>query len=61
MESFLPLDEVAEALAEQLTLTPSPYASGGPARYFDVAETGGRVGFITPLSHNFCEPAIGCA
>ena len=55
MESFLSLDDVAEALAEKLTLTPSPYASGGPARYFDVAETGGRVAFITPLSHNFCE------
>ena len=44
-----------QALAEKFTLTPSPYASGGPARYFDVAETGGRVAFITPLSHNFCE------
>jgi cyclic pyranopterin phosphate synthase len=55
MESFLSLDEVAATLAEKLTLTPSPYASGGPARYFDVAETGGRVGFITPLSHDFCE------
>jgi cyclic pyranopterin phosphate synthase len=55
MESFLPLDDVAHALAQKFTLAPSPYASGGPARYFDVAETGGRVGFITPLSHNFCE------
>lgn len=55
IESFLPLDAVADELAQKLTLTPSTFASGGPARYFDVAETGGRVGFITPLSHNFCE------
>jgi cyclic pyranopterin phosphate synthase len=55
IERFLPLDEVAAELSRQWTLTPSPFASGGPARYFDVAETGGRVGFITPLSHNFCE------
>jgi cyclic pyranopterin phosphate synthase len=55
IESYLPLDVVAAELAQKLTLTPSAFASGGPARYFDVAETGGRVGFITPLSHNFCE------
>ncbi len=55
IESYLPLDQVAEELSRKLTLTPSAFASGGPARYFDVAETGGRVGFITPLSHNFCE------
>jgi len=36
-------------------IDPSPFASGGPARYYDVAETKGRVGFITPLTHNFCE------
>ena len=36
-------------------MTASPHASGGPARYYDVAETGGRLGFITPLTHNFCE------
>ncbi|MGO9428128.1 GTP 3',8-cyclase MoaA [Rhodoblastus sp.] len=55
IESYLPLDDVAAELSRKLTLTPSAFASGGPARYFDVAETGGRVGFITPLSHNFCE------
>jgi GTP 3',8-cyclase len=55
IESFLPLDAVAAALAERLTLSPSTHASGGPARYFDVAETGGRVGFITPLSQHFCD------
>jgi cyclic pyranopterin phosphate synthase len=55
IESFLPLDVVAAALAERLTLAPSAHASGGPAHYFDVAETGGRVGFITPLSQHFCD------
>ncbi len=55
IESFLPLDAVAAALAERLTLSPSTHASGGPAHYFDVAETGGRVGFITPLSQHFCD------
>ncbi len=55
IESYLPLDQVADELSRKLTLTPSAFASGGPARYFDVAETGGRIGFITPLSHNFCE------
>ena len=55
IESFLPLDVVAAAWAERLTLTPSHHDSGGPARYFDVAETGGRVGFITPLSQHFCD------
>jgi len=38
-----------------MTLTPSTHHSGGPARYFTVNETGGRVGMITPLSHSFCE------
>ena len=36
-------------------MIPSSYTTGGPARYFDVTETGGRVGFITPLTHTFCE------
>src|SRR5690606_28939698 len=39
------------------TLVESPHRSGGPARYVDVAETGGRLGFITPLTNNFC---AGC-
>jgi cyclic pyranopterin phosphate synthase len=56
-DQFLPLTELRAALEERFTLTPSPYSSGGPARYFDVEETGGRLGFITPLTHNFCE---GC-
>jgi cyclic pyranopterin phosphate synthase len=54
-DQYLPLDELRASLSRRLTLTPSLYATGGPARYFDVAETGGRLGFITPLTHNFCE------
>ena len=54
-DQFLPLTILREGLERRLTLTASGYESGGPARYFDVAETGGRLGFITPLTHNFCE------
>ncbi len=54
-DQFMPLSELKGRLEESLTLTPSAHATGGPSRYFDVAETGGRLGFITPLSHNFCE------
>ncbi len=54
-DQFLPLTELSAALERRFTLAPSPHASGGPARYYDVAETGGRLGFITPLTHNFCE------
>ena len=43
------------ALEQRWTLTSSEHRTGGPARYFDVAETGGRIGLITPLTHNFCE------
>src|SRR5205814_8069495 len=42
-------------IAKHLTLTETDYRTGGPARYFKVEETGGRLGFITPLTHNFCE------
>ena len=56
-DHYLPLDAVRRALEAQFTLTPSDHRSGGPARYFDVAETGGRLGLITPLTSNFCE---GC-
>ncbi len=55
IESFLPLDDVKVELARKWTLAPSTFASGGPARYMDIEETGGRVGFITPISHNFCD------
>src|SRR5271165_5582979 len=54
-DQFMPLTELKRGLDESLTLTPSTYATGGPARYFEVKETGGRIGFITPLTHNFCE------
>ncbi|MEH3146164.1 MAG: GTP 3',8-cyclase MoaA [Methylobacterium frigidaeris] len=55
VDQFLPLSVVRERLAEHLTLTPLPDRTGGPARYVRVEETGGRLGFITPLTHNFCE------
>jgi len=54
-DQFLPLTELRARLEQSLTLTPSLHATGGPARYYDVPETGGRLGFITPLTHNFCE------
>ena len=52
---YWPLTEVQKELESQWTLTPSGHRTGGPARYMSVAETGKRVGFITPLTHNFCE------
>jgi cyclic pyranopterin phosphate synthase len=54
IEHYLPLTAVKDALDARWTLTPSDHRSGGPARYFDVAETGGRLGLITPLTNNFC-------
>jgi cyclic pyranopterin phosphate synthase len=54
-EQYLPLSLVRANLAKQLTLEASDERTGGPARYVRIAETGGRLGFITPLSHNFCE------
>ncbi len=42
-------------LKDHFTLEDNPYRSGGPSRYVEVRETGGRLGFITPLTHNFCE------
>jgi len=54
-DQYLPLSTVRARLAEQFTLEDIPYKTGGPARYVQVAETGGRLGFITPLTHNFCE------
>jgi len=55
VDQYLPLSMVRARLAERFTLTDIPYKTGGPARYVSVAETGGRLGFITPLTHNFCE------
>ncbi len=52
---YLPLSVVRARLAERWTLADIDYKTGGPARYVAVGETGGRVGFITPLTHNFCE------
>ena len=54
-EQYLPLSVVRARLRRRWTLTETGYRTGGPARYFDVAETGQRLGFITPLTHNFCE------
>jgi cyclic pyranopterin phosphate synthase len=52
---YLPLSLVRSRLMERFTLEDIPYRTGGPARYVTVKETGGRLGFITPLTHNFCE------
>jgi GTP 3',8-cyclase len=52
---YLPLSIVRARLAQRYTLQESEFRTGGPARYVRVAETGGRLGFITPLTHNFCE------
>jgi cyclic pyranopterin phosphate synthase len=52
---YLPLSIVRARLAERFTLEDIDFKSGGPARYVRVAETGGRLGFITPMTHNFCE------
>lgn len=57
LDQYLPLDTVRARLEARWTLTESAYTTGGPARYFDVAETGGRLGFITPHTGNFC---AGC-
>ena len=54
-DQFLSLKDVQANLESFWTLTESDHVTGGPARYVRVAETGGRLGFITPLSHNFCE------
>jgi cyclic pyranopterin phosphate synthase len=53
-DHYLPLTAVKDTLDARWTLVPSEYRSGGPARYFDIAETGGRLGLITPLTNNFC-------
>ncbi len=54
-EQYLPLSLVRAKLRRRWTLNETEYRTGGPARYFDVAETGQRIGFITPMTHNFCE------
>ncbi len=57
IDHYLPLDAVRRDLEARWTLTPSGHRTGGPSRYVNVAETGGRLGFITPLTGNFCD---GC-
>jgi len=52
---YLPLTEVRARLERRWTLEDSPFRTGGPARYVTVRETGRRLGFITPHTHNFCE------
>jgi cyclic pyranopterin phosphate synthase len=54
-DQYLPLSIVRARLAKSWTLTETDYATGGPARYVNVGETGQRIGFITPMTHNFCE------
>lgn len=54
-EQYLPLSLLRARLEQRFTFEDIPYRSGGPARYVNVRETGGRLGFITPMTHNFCE------
>ena len=55
LDQYLPLSLARTEIARHFTLTETDYRTGGPARYFKDEETGGRLGFITPLTHNFCE------
>jgi cyclic pyranopterin phosphate synthase len=57
LDQYMPLSLVRARIQERYTLDDSDYRTGGPARYTRVKETGGRLGFITPMTHNFCE---GC-
>lgn len=57
VDQYLPLNTVYERLGQRWDLRASAYKSGGPARYFEIAETGGRLGLITPHTGNFCD---GC-
>ena len=54
-DHYLPLSIVRARLMDRWTLEDIPFRTGGPARYVRVKETGGRLGFITPMTHNFCE------
>lgn len=56
-DQFVSLGRVHEELSERWTLSKSDHATSGPSKYYDISETGGRIGFITPLSDNFC---AGC-
>ena len=55
IDQYLPLSLVRARLSQQFTLTDLAESTGGPARYVSIAETGGKLGFITPMTHNFCE------
>ncbi len=55
LDQYWPLTDLRARLASRLTLTPLAERTGGPARYFRIEQTGQKIGFITPLSHNFCE------
>ena len=55
IDQYVPLSLLRARLAQQFTLTDLADDTGGPARYAGVAETGGKLGFITPMTHNFCE------
>ncbi len=55
VDQYLPVSVVRSRLAKRFTLIDSDYVSAGPARYVEVKETGQRLGFITPMTHNFCE------
>ena len=55
IDQYVPLSLLRTRLASQFTMTDLPDDTGGPARYVRVAETGGKIGFITPMTHNFCE------
>lgn len=54
-DQYVPLNDVRARLEKNWRLTDVPYRSGGPARYVEVGETGQMLGFITPMTHNFCE------
>jgi cyclic pyranopterin phosphate synthase len=55
VDQYLPLSQLRAQLMDHFALEESSHRTGGPARYFTARETGGRIGFITPLTHNFCE------
>jgi cyclic pyranopterin phosphate synthase len=57
IDQYIPLTSIRDTLERRWTLCPDDYRTGGPSRYFRVSETGGRVGFISPLTNNFCD---GC-
>ncbi len=55
IDQYVPLNEVRAGLTDRFTLTDLAFKTSGPARYVKIEETGGRLGFITPMTHNFCE------